>query len=229
MKYNSILRTQGLDAMSHLQLVKPLSQLREEHEISRINSLEIAGLHLARGSLTEITGRASSGKTSHAVAVLSRLTQTGEVCAVIDTCDSFDPVSARLGGMALENLLWIKCAGNVENAMKVSDLLLQAKGFGAVWINFGQIKAGQLSYVPNSFWFRFRSLTKGSPTLLIVTAKESLLGSSAQQAYLLTQNRSVWSGAGKFKLIREFRLNLKAKNVFTPVLSRIEKNYEGVS
>lgn len=214
--------------MSHLQLVKPLSQLREERKYSRISSIEIAGLYLARGSLTEIVGASSSGKTSHAIAVLSKLTQDGEVCAIVDTCDSFDPISAYLGGVILENLLWIKCAGDVEHAMKAADLLVQAKGFGAVWINFSQVKKGQLSYVPNSFWYRFRSLTKGSPTLLIVTAKESLLGSSAKQSYLLTQNRTIWSGAGKFKLLKEFRLKLKSKKVLSPILSRTERSYEEV-
>ena len=214
--------------MSHLQLVKTLSQLREEQKISRESSVEIAGLKLVRGSLTEILGSTSSGKTSYATAVLSKLTQEGEVCALIDTSDSFDPVSATTSGVSLENLLWIKCESDVENAMKAADLLVQAKGFGAVWINFGNVKTGQLSYVPNSFWYRFRSLVKGSPTLLIVTAKESLLGSSAQQSFSLTQNKSVWSGEGKFKLIKEFRLRLKSKNVFSAILSRIERNYEEV-
>ena len=214
--------------MSHLQLVKTLSQLREEQKISRESSVEIAGLKLVRGSLTEILGSTSSGKTSYATAVLSKLTQEGEVCALIDTSDSFDPVSATTSGVSLENLLWIKCESDVENAMKAADLLAQAKGFGAVWINFGNVKTGQLSYVPNSFWYRFRSLVKGSPTLLIVTAKESLLGSSAQQSFSLTQNKSVWSGEGKFKLIKEFRLRLKSKNVFSAILSRIERNYEEV-
>ena len=214
--------------MSHLQLVKPLSQLREEREYSRISSVRVAGLCLVRGSLTEIIGVKSSGKTGHTIAVLSKLTQEGEVCALIDTSDSFDPVSAYKSGMSLDNLLWIRCAGDIEKAMKTADLLLQAKGFGAVWINFNQVKLGQLSYVPNSFWFRFRTLVKDSPTLLIVTANESLLGSSAKQSYRLMPNRTVWSGTGKFKLIKEFRLKLKAKNVFSSILSRIERNYEEV-
>lgn len=214
--------------MSHLQLVKPLSQLREEREITRVSSVDAAGLCLERGSLTEIVGAPSSGKTGHTIAVLSKLTQVGEVCAVIDTSNSFDPVSAHTSKVNLENLLWIKCGGDVEHAMKTADLLLQAKGFGAVWINFGQVKQGQLSYVPNSFWYRFRTLVKGSPTLLLVTTKESLLGSSARQSYSLAQNRSIWSGDGKFKLLREFRLKLKAKRVLSPILSRIERSYEEV-
>ncbi len=82
--------------------------------------------------------------------------------------------------------------------------------------------------MPNSFWYRFRSLTKGSPTLLIVTAKESFLGSSAKQSYLLTQNRTIWSGAGKFKLLKEFRLKLKSKKVLSPILSKTERSYEEV-
>ncbi|MEZ5344191.1 MAG: hypothetical protein R2681_01430 [Pyrinomonadaceae bacterium] len=214
--------------MSHLNLVKPLSQLREEREIVSDNFIEIKGLRLMRGSLTEFIGQASSGKTGYANAVLASLTNKGEICALIDVCDSFDPVSAVASGIKLQNLLWIKCGGNVEDALKAADLLLQAKGFGAVWINLGHIKTGQLSYVPNSFWFRFRTFVKGSPTLLIVTAKKSLLGSSAQQSYLLTQNKSVWMGMGKFKLLKEFRLNLRSKRVLSPVLSGIERNYEEV-
>ena len=75
--------------MSHLKLVKPLSQLREEQEVSRISSVEIAGLRFIRGSLTELIGNTSSGKTAHVIAILAKLTQKGEVCALIDTSDSF--------------------------------------------------------------------------------------------------------------------------------------------
>ncbi len=211
--------------MSNLQLVKPLSRLRDEQKISRASSVGIAGLQLARGSLTELIGLTSSGKTSHALAVLAKLTQDGEICALIDTRDSFDPVSGQASGVNLENLLWVKCGGDIENAMKTADLLVQGKGFGAVWINFGNVKTGQLAYVPNSFWFRYRTLVKGCSTLLIVTAKESLLGSSAQQSYSFIRNKCLWSGDGKFKLIKEFRLKLKQKNVFSSILSRIERRY----
>ena len=214
--------------MSQLQLVKPLSRLREEQKESRISSIEIEGLTLLRGNLTELIGATSSGKTGYALGVLSKFTQEGEACVVIDASDSFDPVSAKSSGVNLENVLWVKCAGDIEKAMKAADLLVQAKGFGAVWINFSNVKRGQLSYVPNSFWYRFRTLVRESPTILLVTAKDSLLGSSAKSSFMLTRNRCVWKGLGKFKLIKEFRLNLKAKRTFTPVLSRIESNYEEV-
>jgi len=214
--------------MGHLQLVKPLSRFREEQEFVREESVEIAGLSLVRGSLAEVFGEPSSGKTAYVNAVLSKFTQEGEICVVIDTSDSFDPDSARSSGIILENLLWIRCGGDIEKAMKAADLLVQAKGFGAVWINFSNVNRGQLSYVPNSFWYRFRTLVRESPTILLVTAKDSLLGSSAKSSFSLTQNHCVWKGLGKFKLIEEFRLNLKAKRTFTPILSRIERSYEEI-
>lgn len=209
-----------------MSLVKPLSRLREEQKYVREDSVEVAGLSLIRGGLAEIFGEPGSGKTAYVNAVLSKLTQEGEICTVIDVSDSFDPVSANSSGVKLENLLWIKCGGDIEKAMKAVDLLVQAKGFGAVWINFSNVKQGQLSYVPNSFWYRFRTLVRDSRTLLIVTAKDSMLSSAAKSSFILKQNRCIWKGLGKFKLIKEFRLNLKEKRTFTPILSRIERSYE---
>ena len=66
-----------LCSMSQLQLVKPLSRLREEQKESRISSIEIEGLTLLRGKLTELIGATSSGKTGYALGVLSKFTQEG--------------------------------------------------------------------------------------------------------------------------------------------------------
>ncbi len=212
--------------MNSLKLVKPLSQLREERKISRETSIEVAGLQLLRGSITELSGKTCVGKTSYANALLAKLTRAGEVCAIIDANGAFDPVSADTAGIVLENLLWIKCAGDLKSTLKSTDLLLQAKGFGAVWINLGILNEGMLSSVPNSFWYRFRTLVKGSPTLLIVTTRRSILGSAAQHSYGFSKTKCVWKGNGKFKLIKELRTSLHSKHVNTPVISRVENVFK---
>jgi hypothetical protein len=64
---------------------------------------------LARGCLTEICGTASSGRTSVLLFALARATQRGEVCALVDVSDTFDPASAAAAGMEMSRLLWVRC------------------------------------------------------------------------------------------------------------------------
>jgi hypothetical protein len=87
---------------------------------------------LPRGAITEILGSASSGRTSFMISALAYATTHEEVCVLIDTNDTFDPISAAEAGLNLERLLWIRCAANVEHALKATDLLLQGGGFGIV-------------------------------------------------------------------------------------------------
>ena len=62
-----------------------------------------------RGCLTEICGTASSGRTSVLLCALARATQRGEVCALVDASNAFDPASAANAGMEMNRLLWVRC------------------------------------------------------------------------------------------------------------------------
>jgi len=66
---------------------------------------------------------------------LAKLTTTGEICAVVDSTDGFDPCTAFLAGVELENILWVRCGGDIEKSFMAADYLVQAKGFGAIWLN----------------------------------------------------------------------------------------------
>ncbi|HYE25929.1 MAG TPA: hypothetical protein VEG32_12100 [Clostridia bacterium] len=66
---------------------------------------------LPRGAVTEIAGAASTGRTSVMVACMAAATARGEVCALIDTSDSFDPESAATSGVQLDRVLWVRCNG----------------------------------------------------------------------------------------------------------------------
>ena len=214
--------------MRHLSLVKNLSLLKEEQKHSDEILLESAGLALSRGSLTEIAG--SSGKTSLSLSVLSKLTQDGEICAVVDSANSFDPCSAVLSGVGLENLLWVKCNGNVERAFMAADYLVQAKGFGAVWLNLNGVPRHHLKQVPRTFWYRYRNRIKETPTLLLVTAAEPITGSASQDAFVFSRERTIWSGSGRFKLLREFHLSIHSRKQFygKPLFVKTERDYEEV-
>ena len=216
--------------MPQLSLVKSLAHLKEEQKHSEEILLESAGIALTRGSVAEIAGEASSGKTSISLSLLAKLTTAGEICGVVDACNSFDPRSAVLAGVELDNLLWIKCGNSIEKAFMSADYLVQAKGFGAIWLNLNGLARRQLKMVPKTYWYRYRNRIKETPTLFIVTAGEHITGSASQRSFRLSRRRAVWSGSGRFKLLRELHLKMNSmKGAYAEAFeTRVEMDYRDV-
>jgi recombination protein RecA len=100
-------------ASSKLVAVVPASRLdvRLSPEIASSGIPQLDSLigGLARGCLTEICGTATSGRTCVLLTALARATQRGEVCALVDASDAFDPASAAAAGMEMSRLLWVRC------------------------------------------------------------------------------------------------------------------------
>src|SRR5215471_17045876 len=72
----------------------------------------ISQIDLPRGCLTEITGPASSGRTSLLLSILAKATSREEICALIDADDAFSPHAAAESGVELSRLLWVRCGHN---------------------------------------------------------------------------------------------------------------------
>src|ERR1700693_1796217 len=85
---------------------------------------------IPRGTLTEICGTESTGRTALVFVLRGQATQRGERVAWIDTGGAFDPVSAVEAGVDLDRVLWVNCGGNAQHALKSTDLLIQAGGVG---------------------------------------------------------------------------------------------------
>jgi len=100
-------------AIPKLAAIVPASRLdvrpAPEMVSSGIPQLDSLTGGLARGCLTEICGTASSGRTSVLLFALARATKRGEVCALVDASDAFDPASAAAAGMEMSRLLWVRC------------------------------------------------------------------------------------------------------------------------
>jgi recombination protein RecA len=69
----------------------------------------VLGGGFPRGSLVELCGPASSGRTSLAFSLLAEATERQQACAFVDVSDSLDPVSLAAAGVELPRLLWIRC------------------------------------------------------------------------------------------------------------------------
>jgi len=158
------------------------------------NELQEAIGGLARGVITELTGEASSGRATLEHALLASATALGEVCAVIDTANSFDPETAELAGVELNRLLWVQCAGRLDQALKATDMLLHGGGFGAVVLDLCQVPDVELNRVPISYWHRFRLAVKNSTTAFVVAARHAQARACAARQITLEPRRAEWVG-----------------------------------
>lgn len=171
-------------------------------------STGVAGVDAAlggfpRGAVTELTGPACSGRTSLLVAALAAPARREEVCALVDTADAFDPAAAAAAGVALDRLLWVRCAGNAEHALKATDLLLQSGGFGVVAMDLGDTPPAVARRISLASWFRLRRAVQDTPTVLLVVAREPVAAASAALSVEMRRGRVAWSGApGCSRLLR---------------------------
>jgi hypothetical protein len=134
---------------------------------------------IPRGAISEIFGPASSGRTSLMLSMLRYATTNQEVCALVDTNDVFSPTVAATAGIDLDQLLWVRCASNLEHAFKATDLLLHAGGFGLVVLDLGDVAGKDARRIISSWWYRFRRIVENKPTAILVMSEEACTRSCA--------------------------------------------------
>ena len=147
---------------------------------------------IARGTLTEIAGPTSSGRTAFLNSLLAAATANNEFCALIDAEDGFDPASAAAGGVLLSQVLWVRCGGNVEHALKAADMLAQSGGFGLVAIDLGDTPERTARRIPLAVWFRLRHGVRNTQTALVCLARQVNAHSCSTLKIELRRDRALW-------------------------------------
>src|SRR6266851_2243907 len=111
----------------------------------------ILGGGVPRGSITEVAGAALTGKTSVGLSAIAAITQSGAACAWVDVSDALSPESAAAANIVLKRLLWLRMSAErrqkvtdkpwsrLEQALKATDLLLQAGGFAAIVLDMSDV------------------------------------------------------------------------------------------
>jgi hypothetical protein len=127
---------------------------------------------LRRGHLSEITGARSSGRTTLLCRALAEATARGEIVALVDTHDRFDPASAAAAGVDLARLLWIRDTGDAPRALKAMNLVLQAGGFAIVALDLADVRGPGLRQFPHTTWMRLARVIEGGPTAALLVAGE---------------------------------------------------------
>jgi hypothetical protein len=126
-----------------------------------------------KGRITEIVGPASSGRTSLLHRLLATAAERGEYAALVDPMDSFDPRTAAGAGADLGTLVWVRCRGNLEHALKAVDLLLHNGGLGLIALDLCDVPTVQLRRIPPATWYRFRRAVENSQAVLLVLSREA--------------------------------------------------------
>jgi hypothetical protein len=148
------------------------------------------------GAISEITGPLSSGRTSLALSFVAGRTHEDCVCAWVDASDSLDAESAAACGVRLNHLLWVRCRATLparkqknqsatkpwtqlDQAVRATDLLLQAGGFAAIVLDLGNTAPQDASRIPLASWFRFRQAADRTRCSLLILAQQALAQSSS--------------------------------------------------
>jgi hypothetical protein len=190
-----------------------------------LDSLDAAiGGGLPRGELSEIVGPRSSGRTSVALAVLAAAVAGGEVAALVDAFDRFDPESAavvfserRESGAGLERLLWVRGeTGSVEaaidpapaldRAVKAFNLVLQAGGFAVAALDVAEVPPAALRRLPFTTWFRLARAVEGGRTVALVIAAEHLARSAGGVTIALQADPSWLGTSPRARILEGLRL-----------------------
>ena len=193
--------------------------------VTSIDALLDGGLPV--GAITEVVGAESSGRTSLALSFLARCTQASRVCAWVDVSDALHPESAAAIGIDLTRLLWIRCgavtnskslpsprggkpwsrvSSHIDQALRVTDLLLQAGGFAAIVLDMGSVAPEFASRVPLATWFRYRAAAERTQASIL----------------LLTQHACAKSSAGLLLRLQHTESSPQTSTVFAGMEHRVE-------
>jgi RecA DNA recombination protein len=188
-------------------LPSPVLELTTEAELlplpGKLSSL-VAGL--PRGCISEIVGQRSAGCAALLHSILAESIARGEICALVDGANGFDPANALRNGVTLQQLLWVRCGRRMDRALKVADVLLHTGGFGVVALDLYGIAPGTLRKISLSWWYRFRRAIEHSPTILVIAGDHAVSGSCASCVIEIERRRTRWSGSAQFPLFAGIEL-----------------------
>ena len=166
---------------------------------------------LPRGQVSEIAGPRSSGRTTIMCAALAAATGRGELAALVDPLDSFDPESAASCGVALERLLWLRGEGAtmgsvgrqeqdklervLDRALKALNLVLQAGGFDLAVLDLAEVPAAAIRRLPFTTWFRLQRVIEHSRTVCLLLGPSPIARSAEGVSIQLAPARQHrWEG-----------------------------------
>jgi len=147
---------------------------------------------LRQGAITEIVGPPSSGRTGLFVACLRDVTRRGAVAAIVDADQAFDPASAARAGVDLSRLLWVRCGGRRDRALRAADRLVRCPGFGLVGLDLGE----RVERLASAAAFRLKFAVERTDTALLIVGRWPVAGAGASLVVEVVRRGLDWAGPG---------------------------------
>lgn len=188
----------GPGAKLHVASALPRRETREAPLPTGLAAIDgLLGGGLARGRLTELVGRRSSGRFSVVLSALASATSCGEAAALVDRGSHLDPQAARGAGVRLERLLWAR-PNRVKEALAAAEMLLSA-GFPMVAVELGlpPLKGG----VPEAAWVRLSRAAEAEQAVLVLSTPCRLAGFAAGAVVKMAGPRFEWKGEGRSPIL----------------------------
>ncbi len=207
----SLLRARKLDRTLTVTHPLPIAPPAERLVTTGVPALDAAlGGGVPRGQISELVGVVSSGRTAVLHRLLAQATGQGELAAVVDVGDAFDPAAAAAQGVRLDQLLWVR--GEAESAVsrgiKALNLVVSAGGFGLVVFDAGGVPARALRQLPFTTWLRVQRVLEGSDTACVLLADAPLARSTGGASVRLGAQRH--SGIADRTAVPDFHAQVRA-------------------
>jgi hypothetical protein len=126
------------------------------------------------------------------MACLRDHTLAGAVVALVDADQAFDPTSASRAGVDLRRLLWVRCGGRRDVALRAADLLARCPGFALIALDVGESPPR----LPLAGAFRLKLAVRRSGAALLVVGARRITGAAAALAIESARESLAWSGPG---------------------------------
>ncbi len=215
----------ALAAAIHSHLLQDL-QWRQEHAAdflsTGLNSVDSLLEGCPRGRITEIIGPASSGRTTLLHSILAEAARLGEFCTVVDTNNAFDPASAEAAGLDLRRLVWVRCGGHADHAMKAADLLVHSGGFGVIALDLCDVLAPITSRIPLSWWYRFRRAIENTPAVFLILENQPSAKACASLLLEMKRDQTLFSGTEPFQYLESATYQAASRKPVRNGLARFE-------
>jgi hypothetical protein len=177
-----------------------------------------------RGQVSEVVGPACSGRWRVALSSLAAATRRGELVALVDTLDVFEPGPASALGPHWPYWLWVRgtalgargggslggraqhtvLAGALDRAVKAAGLVLSSGGFGLVVLDVADLPRAVVRGVPFTTWLRLQRMVAGQAAACLVVGAEALARSPrGLTVTLAAAPQGRWRGEGpRSRLLR---------------------------
>lgn len=164
------------------------------------------GRGFEKGTVGEISGRSSSGRTALAFEIVARATRSrGDLVAWVDPLDRLSPHAASRAGVALQRLLWVRGrpkGRTLADAVAATQVLARSGFFDLVVLDLGDVPDRVLLALPPAWGQRLLRAFEDQETAALILARKRFVASPRGLAVHLQSQFARFDAAGRGRVLR---------------------------